>query len=55
MWSNLSKYYTQHCDDNKETLYLALTGELWSVFCEDIGENWLHDNGTALYCVRYHM
>ena len=31
------------------TPYLALTGELWTVFCEDSGENWLRYNGTALY------
>ena len=29
--------------------YLALTGELWGVFCEHLGENWPHYNGTALY------
>ena len=33
----------------KYTPCLALTGELWDVFCEDWGENWLHYNGTALY------
>ena len=21
--------------------YLALTGELWGVYCEDLGQNWL--------------
>ena len=34
-----------------DTPYLALTGELWAVFCEDFGENWLRYNGTALYLV----
>ena len=29
--------------------YLAPTGELWGVFCEDFGENWPRYNGTALY------
>ena len=29
--------------------YLALTGELWGVICEDSVENWPHFNGTALY------
>ena len=24
-------------------------GELWGVFCEDLGENLLHHNGTAQY------
>ena len=33
----------------KDTLYLALTGELWDVFCEDFGENVSRYNGTALY------
>ena len=32
-----------------DTPYLALTGELWSVYCEDLGENWPRYNGTALY------
>ena len=31
--------------------YLALTGELWGVYCEDFGENWPSYNGTALYVV----
>ena len=30
-------------------MYLALKGELWGVYCEDIGENWWHYHGTALY------
>ena len=29
-----------------DTPNLALTGELWSVFCEDFGENWPRYNGT---------
>ena len=29
--------------------YLALTGELWGVSCEYIGEKWPRYNGTALY------
>ena len=32
-----------------DTPYLALTGELWGVYCEDLGENWSRYNGTALY------
>ena len=27
------------------TPYLALTGELWGVYCEDFRENWLRFNG----------
>ena len=29
--------------------YLALTVELWDVFCEDFEENWPRYNGTAWY------
>ena len=32
-----------------DTLYLALTCELWGVYCEDLEENWPRFNGTALY------
>ena len=32
-----------------DTPQLALTGELWSVYFEDVGENWLRDNDTAQY------
>ena len=27
----------------------ALKGELWGVYCEDLGNNWPRYNGTALY------
>ena len=33
----------------KDTPYLALTGKLWGVFCEDLGENQPCYNGTAVY------
>ena len=33
----------------KDTPYLTREGELWDVFCEDLSENWLRYNGTALY------
>ena len=33
----------------KDAPYLALTGELWGVFCEDFGENWRCYYGIALY------
>ena len=33
----------------KDTPYLALTGELWGVYCEGLGENGPRYNGTALY------
>ena len=32
----------------KDTPYLALTGELWGVCCEDLEENWPLYNSTAL-------
>ena len=60
-WSNLSRYYIQHCNTvvesesdiriTTDTPYRTLTGELWRCFCEDFGESWLRYNGTALYCV----
>ena len=37
----------------KDNPYLALTGELWGVFCEDFGKNWTHYNITSLYmCIN---
>ena len=32
-----------------DTPYLALTGELWDVYCKGFEENWPRYNGTALY------
>ena len=32
-----------------DTLYLVLTGELWDVYFEDLGEIWPRYNSTALY------
>ena len=29
----------------KENPYMALTDELWGVYCGDFGENWAHYNG----------
>ena len=31
------------------TPYLALQGDLWGVYCEDLGENWPRYNRIALY------
>ena len=31
----------------KDTLYLALTEELWGIYCEDLGEHWQCNNGTV--------
>ena len=33
----------------KDTPYLALTGEVRGVFCEDFEENWPRYSGTALH------
>ena len=41
----------EHKSDFKlttNTPYLALTDELWDVYCEDFEENWLRCNGTVL-------
>ena len=35
----------------KDTPYRALVGELWDVYYEDFGENWLLYSGITLYCV----
>ena len=35
-----------------DTPHLALTGELWDVYCEDFGVNWWRYNGTAPHCIR---
>ena len=33
----------------KDTPYLALTSELWGVYCEDFGEKWPRYNATTLW------
>ena len=57
MWSNIVRYYINNyrnwgrisdAGSTKDTPYLALTGELWSVFYEYLWENWPCYNGTAL-------
>ena len=35
-----------------DTPYLALTGKLWGVYCEDFREKWPRYNGTALCCLH---
>ena len=30
-----------------------LTGELWSIYCEHFGENWLNYNSTKLYSITW--
>ena len=35
-----------------DTTYLALTGDLWGVCCEEFVKTWLSYNGTTLYTVK---
>ena len=39
----------------KSTPYLPLTGKLWGVFCEQLGENWSHNNSTQLNSQKHHI
>ena len=39
----------QECQITNYIPYLALTGELWGVFCEDLVETWQRYNDTAIY------
>ena len=41
--------YQSDAGTTKDTPYLALTGELWGVFCEYLWENQPRYNGTPLY------
>ena len=60
--SNLSRYYTRHCDSSGTKwirLYnrirnptLCPHGELWCVYCEEFRENWQRYNSTVLYNVK---
>ena len=43
--------YKSEFESTKDTLQLAMTGELWIVFCEDFGQNRPPYIGTALYIV----
>ena len=63
--SNIVRNYTNDCRNwgristrcwiHKRHPYLALTGELWGVFCEYLWENWPRYNGTALYCTNHYL
>ena len=44
--------YKSEFECPKDTLYLALTGELWGVLCEDFRENLSRYNGTTPADVR---
>ena len=62
--SNIIRFCTQHnscwsrtnirANNHKGIPYLALTGELWGVYCDDLGKNWPRYNGTALYVPMSH-
>ena len=47
--------YKSEFEPTKDTPYLALTGKLCGVFCENFGENWLCYNGTAVLSNHYHF
>ena len=40
-------------EPTKDAPYLALTGEVWGVFCDDFEENRLCYNGTTLYVLNH--
>ena len=35
--------------NSQNTVHLALRGDLWRVYCEDLGENWPRYNGITLW------
>ena len=57
--SNITWSFTHHCREwgrisiRGWTLYRTLAGELWGVFRECYGENWLRYYSTALYIYIY--
>ena len=44
--------YESDAGSTKDAPYLALTGELWGIFCKYFWENWPRYNGTALYITK---
>ena len=47
-----TRCYYWYCNDKNittDTPHLTLMGEMWGVNCEDSGENWPRQHGTALY------
>ena len=46
------QWQQQDLKHTTDALYLTLTGELWGVCCEDIGEIGARYNGTALYFLK---
>ena len=49
MIAGIQAEYQSDVGCTKDTTYLALTGELWDVFCEYFWENWQRYNSTTLY------
>ena len=49
MIAGIQAEYQSDVGSTKDTTYLALTGELWDVFCEYFWENWPRYNSTTLY------
>ena len=47
--------YKSDAVSTKDAQYIALTGELWGVFCKYFWENWPRYNGTALYLDQLHI
>ena len=45
------KEYKSEIESTKNTPYLTLTGELWCIFCENLGENLPLYNGTTLHSI----
>ena len=41
-------FHLRNCICNYRLKKIGLTGELWGVYCKDLGENWQRYNGTAL-------
>ena len=48
-WLQRHRRISIRCWIHKDTPYLALTGELWGIFCEYLWENWPRFNSTAPY------
>ena len=52
MVAGTEEEYQSDAVSTKDITYLALTGDLWSVFCEYLCENWPRYNDTAMYLWR---
>ena len=52
--TRVEEEYQSDVGSTKDSPYLALTGEVWGVFCEYFWENWPRYNSIALYFAIYH-